>query len=202
MDGYELTRLIRDPSSNVLDRGIPIVAVTAHALSSDRDRCLAAGMDDYIAKPIRPAVLGEVLERWSAGRKEGRVTSTPVHPGPALPSATDFDEADLLERVMGNEDLARRVAARFVEDMPRQLAALADAVRRAEAQTTRQVAHGIKGSAANVGGMPLCHVASKLEKLGAAGDMESAAGILADLSRGFDTLKSRLEQFCDRDDER
>lgn len=113
-----------------------------------------------------------------------------------------FDEADLLERVMGNEDLARRVAARFVEDMPKQLAALADAVARADAKTTRCVAHGIKGSAANVGGMPLSDVASRLERLGEAGDLESAAGILSALSLGFDQLKSRLQRFCDRSDQK
>jgi len=113
-----------------------------------------------------------------------------------------FDEADLLERVMGNENLARRVAARFVDDMPKQLTALADALARADAKTIRCVAHGIKGSAANVGGMPLSDVASKLERSGEAGDLESAAGILPALSLGFDQLKSRLQRFCDSAEEK
>ena len=117
-------------------------------------------------------------------------------------SVTEFDDADLLERVMGNEDLARRVAARFVDDMPKQLAALAAAVARADARTTRCVAHGIKGAAANVGGMPLSDIASKLERLGEAGDLESAARVLPDLSFGFDELKSWLQRFCDRGDEK
>ena len=98
---------------------------------------------------------------------------------------------------MGNEDLARRVAARFTEDTPRQLAALAEAITRADAQAARCVAHAIRGSAANVGGMPLCEVASRLERLGESGDLTSAAGILPHLWLVFDKLKSRLQRFCD-----
>jgi HPt (histidine-containing phosphotransfer) domain-containing protein len=120
-------------------------------------------------------------------------TPTPI-------ATADFNEEDLLERLMGNEGLARRVAAKFVDDTPKQLAALADAVSRADAVTVRCVAHGIKGSAANVGGMPLSDIASKLERLGETGDLEPAAAILPDLSAGFDRLKSRLERFCDRRD--
>jgi CheY-like chemotaxis protein len=65
MDGYTLAHLIRDPASKVLNPQIPIVALTAHSLSGDRERCLAAGMDDYISKPLRPAILQEVLTRWT-----------------------------------------------------------------------------------------------------------------------------------------
>ncbi|MGA7878274.1 MAG: response regulator, partial [Desulfoferrobacter sp.] len=64
MDGYKATAIIRDPTSQVRDHAIPIVAMTAHAMKGDREKCLAAGMDDYIAKPIQPGVLAEVLERW------------------------------------------------------------------------------------------------------------------------------------------
>jgi HPt (histidine-containing phosphotransfer) domain-containing protein len=109
----------------------------------------------------------------------------------------DFNEEDLLERVMGNEDLACRVAARFVEDTPKQLAALADSLSRADARSARCIAHGIKGSAANVGGLPLADVALRLERLGDTGDLESAARILPDLRVGFDRLKFRLLAFCD-----
>jgi len=64
MDGYKATAIIRDPTSQVRDHAIPIVAMTAHAMKGDREKCLAAGMDDYIAKPIQPGVLDEALKRW------------------------------------------------------------------------------------------------------------------------------------------
>jgi HPt (histidine-containing phosphotransfer) domain-containing protein len=108
----------------------------------------------------------------------------------------EFDEQDLLERVMGNEELARRVASRFIEGAPRQLSALAEAVGRADAEATRCLAHGIKGSASNVGGIPLSEVASHIERLAAAGDLNAAAHILPELSAHFEKLRCRLQAFC------
>jgi CheY-like chemotaxis protein len=66
LDGYEATRVIRDPASSVLDHSVKIVAMTANAMQGDREKCLAAGMDDYLAKPIRPAELAEKLAAWLA----------------------------------------------------------------------------------------------------------------------------------------
>ena len=64
MDGFEATRQIRSPASNVRNRGIPVIAMTAHATQDDRERCLGAGMDDFVRKPFSPQVLAEVLARW------------------------------------------------------------------------------------------------------------------------------------------
>jgi len=64
IDGYELSRMIRDPSTGIVNHGIPIIAVTANALAGDREKCLAAGMDDYISKPLRASLLGEIVARW------------------------------------------------------------------------------------------------------------------------------------------
>jgi CheY-like chemotaxis protein len=67
LDGYEATRRIRAPDSGVLQPTVPIVAMTANAMKGDREKCLEAGMDDYIAKPVQPGELRGALERWSAG---------------------------------------------------------------------------------------------------------------------------------------
>lgn len=64
MDGYEATRQIRDPNSAVINHGIPIIALTANAMQGDREKCLLAGMDDYLAKPITPKALAETLGKW------------------------------------------------------------------------------------------------------------------------------------------
>jgi CheY-like chemotaxis protein len=68
MDGIAATRAIRDPQTTVLNPRIPIVAMTAHALKGDREKCLAAGMDDFVAKPVSVGDLAEVLDRWLGTR--------------------------------------------------------------------------------------------------------------------------------------
>src|SRR5664280_1022624 len=64
MDGFEATGRIRDPGSAVLNHAVPIIAMTAHAMQGDRERCLEAGMDDYVSKPVSPQALAEALARW------------------------------------------------------------------------------------------------------------------------------------------
>jgi CheY-like chemotaxis protein len=69
MDGYEATRVIRDPRSSVLNHAIPIIAMTAHALREERERCLQAGMNDYLSKPLNRKIFVDVLEKWLPGRR-------------------------------------------------------------------------------------------------------------------------------------
>jgi two-component system sensor histidine kinase/response regulator len=201
MDGYELSRIIRDPSTKVLNSQIPIIAVTAHSLAGDREKCLAAGMDDYISKPIRPQALDAVVTRWIAGVGASALTApTSIAPSPVEPpEECQFDEADFVERLMGNESLAKRVAGAFIDTMPDQLAALDSAIRSFDAPATRLAAHSIKGAAANVGGVAVRELASKLEKMGEAGALDSAAEALPELHATFQSLKPVMQRFCDRD---
>jgi signal transduction histidine kinase/DNA-binding response OmpR family regulator len=192
MDGYELSRRIRDRSSKVLNRQIPIIAVTAHSLAGDREKCLAAGMDDYLSKPIRPEALEALLTQWIEGASPPAVA---VKPEPS--KVCDFDEEDFVERLMGNEAMARRVAGTFINTMPEQLAALANAIRSFDAPAARLAAHSIKGAAANVGGTAIRDLAAKLEKLGESGELESAAEFLPELDATFQSLKPVMQRFCD-----
>jgi signal transduction histidine kinase/CheY-like chemotaxis protein len=210
MDGYELSRRIRDPATKVLNPQIPIIAVTAYALSHDRDKCLAAGMDDYLSKPVRAELLEEVLTRWTgcapvSGPVADAVRTDPpqadrpgeVSPAPEPRPDNDkqFDEDDLVERLMGNRDLARRVAGAFIDSMPEQLAALANAIDRSDAREVAAVAHSIKGAAANVGGVAVRDLASRLEKLGASGVLASASEVMPELAVTFQSLKPAIERF-------
>ncbi len=219
MDGYELTRLIRQPSTGLENPGIPIIAMTAHAFAGDREKCLAAGMDDYVSKPINPAGLEEVLERWTEGRispemagsnhesndeskkkmKQSMVLKSlsPFGESPVIEQG--FDGSELVDRMMGDEDLARLVVATFIEDMPRQLAALAQALGSADAPAMQMGAHSIKGAAANVGEPSLRAIAAQLEKLGEAGDLQSVIAILPELSSVFESLRPHLQHFCDNE---
>jgi len=198
LDGYEATRRIRRSVSTVRNRDIPIIATTAHALAGDREKCLDAGMNGYISKPLRPEALEQEIERWTG------LASAPLdHPAPMPPSARSpyhevvvFDQEDFVERLMGNEELARRIAREFVDDMPHQIALLAQAVKNLDATEVRMVAHSIKGVAANVGGLEMREAAWKLEQTGGATDLIAAAAALPELTASFERLRPVFEEFC------
>jgi two-component system sensor histidine kinase/response regulator len=199
MDGYELSRRIRDPLTGVLNPQIPIIAVTAHSLSGDRERCVAAGMDDYLSKPLRPELLDKALTRWiGAGRlsPEAVNSSAAELPQPISPAESRFNADDLIERLMGNKALAKRVAETFVNNMPQELLALSTAIRNSDSEAIVIAAHSIKGAAANAAGTAVSDLAAKLESLGRVGDIASAAEVLPELDAEFQSLKPAIERFC------
>lgn len=197
LDGYEATRLIRSPESPVRNHDIPVIAMTAHAMAGDREKCLASGMNDYISKPIDSALLERAVERWTGASRQacGVMPKTAQVPVP-VPSALEFNEEDLLERLSGNEILAQRIVSRFLEGMPQQLDALAEAVNRYDSMAARQGAHAIKGAAANVGGQQMSQLAAQLEKLGRDGDLSPAADVLRQLQGSFARTRTPMEEFC------
>ena len=207
IDGYETTRLIRDPETPVRNHRIPVIALTAHAMISDRERCISAGMDDYVSKPIQPAILVQAIERWTdagAGAIEvlpqprAAAPEPPAGSGPAPRSDDLFDSEDVVERLMGDEHQARQIVRGFLADVPGQLAALAEAVRQADAKTVRFRAHSIKGAAANVGGRRLRETAFRLEQMGGSGDLTAATAVLPQLEADFESAKAAMEEFCNR----
>ncbi len=138
MDGFEATRTIRDPQSAVRNRRVPIVAMTAHALKGDRERCLEAGMDDYVSKPVDPKKLATVAERW-IGRSANRV-HTPT-PADAVDPATEplvFDRPGLVARTMEDEDLLREIIGCFLEDTPRLIEGIKAHVRTGDSAAGRR----------------------------------------------------------------
>jgi len=196
MDGYEVARRIRQTSTPVRNHDVPIIAATAHAMAGDREKCLAAGMNDYISKPIRSDTLEQTLEAWTCG-KTPYSKSSPVSLPAALPveASVVFDREGFVERLMGNEELAQRIVSGFMDDMPRQLTLLARAVENVDAAALRLVAHSIKGAASNVGGLEVQRIARKLEETAKSGDLSAAAGDLAELSDSFQRAKPVMESF-------
>jgi len=198
MDGYEATEVIRDPKSRVLDHDVPIVAMTALAMDSDRQKCLNAGMNDYVAKPIRFRELEEVLDRFfpktrhaqapSAGDNSTRIseearvrTESPV-----------FDEADLMQRVMGDRDLARTILAGFLADVPREIESLRASLSSGDRASSQRVCHTIKGAAANVGAPMLSEAAREMETAAGVGELEKVKELLPRLERQFVELTNTL----------
>jgi CheY-like chemotaxis protein/HPt (histidine-containing phosphotransfer) domain-containing protein len=189
MDGYQATRRIRQPNSPVRNPRIPVIAMTAHALAGDRARCLEAGMNDYIAKPILYPELQRLLDRWLSA-----VVPTAPSEGASLAESGRqacpvFDADDFLGRLMGNTDLAHRVVNRFLATTPQQLAALAEAVGRSDTHGASLAAHAIKGAAASVGGARLSEAARSMELSGKTGDLEAVRILAPELEKRFDEFR-------------
>ncbi len=192
MDGLTATRLVRDASSDVLNRHIPIIAVTAHALASDRDRCLAAGMNDYITKPLSRQMLLETLARWLPQPAAPATTGAAA----AEPELPVFDQAGLMER-LGDAKIAAIAVAAYLEDFPKQLAALHDALAGGDAATIRGQAHALRGAAATVGGERVRQVATRMEEASKAGDIAAAAAYLPQLDEEVGRLQVALARSRD-----
>ena len=210
MDGFEATAHIRNPQSAVRNHGIPIVAMTAHAMQGDRERCLEAGMNDYVSKPISPQALADALARWlpgddatrSAGTSAGTAETTATAPASAGPAPEPrleplvFDRPGMLARVMNDEDLAREVAVGFLEDMPRQIDALRTYLQAHDVEGTVRQAHTIKGASANVGGESVRAVAFEMERAAGAGDLAGVVAHLPDLDAQFVRLREAMQAFA------
>jgi CheY-like chemotaxis protein/HPt (histidine-containing phosphotransfer) domain-containing protein len=195
MDGLEATRQIRDPQSKARSHAIPIIAMTAHAMQGDRERCIEAGVNGYVSKPVSPRALAEVLARWLPKKNdELGMSNAEETPPPFLPSSAPvvFDRAGMLERLMHDEDLAQVVTETFLDDTPRQIEALRGYLDAWDAPGAERQAHTIKGASSNVGGEALRALAFEMEKAGKAGDLGSVAARIDGLEREFVRLKEAM----------
>jgi CheY-like chemotaxis protein len=191
MDGFEATRRIRDPAAGTCDAGIPIVAVTAAAMAGDRERCLAAGMDDYLSKPVEPEEVGRVLGKWLCGRESKQQAD--LVPEISAGSTSVFDEAGLLKRLMGNRSVAQKVVQAFLQDAASQLSGLRTELEHGDATAVRRRAHTIKGAAANVSANDLRAAALEAEQGAMAGDLDKVVELVPRLEEQLARLKAALD---------
>jgi PAS domain S-box-containing protein len=192
MDGLEATREIRKIESAVLNHGIPIIAMTAHAMQGDKERCLEAGMDDYITKPVDSQALSEILDKWLPKEQ------APVAPeGSALISANKleapvFDRAGMMARMLDDEVLAKEIVAAFLDDIPRQIETLQGYLEAGDVPGAERQAHTIKGASANVGGEAMRAVAFEMEKAARASDLDAVNIQMIELKAQFEKLKQSM----------
>jgi CheY-like chemotaxis protein/HPt (histidine-containing phosphotransfer) domain-containing protein len=204
MDGLSATRIIRDPQSAVRNHHIPVIAMTAYAMKGDREKCLEAGMNDYVSKPVEPQALADMLEKWLPKDKAVTQEQTPVNAKGTLPvsvpepEAQVFDKAGVMVRLMYDEDLARKVIGRFMDDTPKRIEVLRGHIKAGEAPSAERQAHTIKGASATCGGEALRAVALKMEEAARAGDLESVAARLPELDMQFIRLKEAMNGFINQ----
>jgi len=154
LDGYEATAEIRARGLRV-----PVVAMTAHAMKGDRERCLEAGMDDYLAKPLRPEDLDAVLERWLSGGEPPEPEPTPA-PAPEA-QLVDGDRMDMFRR--DYPDIVDQLVTLFVDGTPPLIEELREAAAGDDPEAVRRAAHKLKGSCQNIGATWMATLAREAE---------------------------------------
>ena len=184
MDGYEATRLIRAAERDSGGR-LPIVAMTANAMREDRERCLAAGMDDHLAKPVDIEVLRAMLARWlPTGRATGAGDGPSIASGTADPTldAKIWRELRQVERE-GEPGLIAELLDAFLRRLPALLAAMRTAVGGGNAADLARAAHELRGSSLSLGAATLGERCRAVEAVGRSGSTDGASDLLETLEQ-------------------
>ena len=189
MDGLEAARLIRSGHPPVLDPSIPVIAMTAHAMKGDREKCLQAGMDDYVAKPIQPAELQSAIQRWARRALAAPGPRTEPPAAPPAPSDLVFQRAEVLKRIGDDPNILWELLKVFFDESPRLAADLAGALKSGDLAAATRHAHSWKGAAAAVGAPRVRLAAEQVESAIEAGQPLQAAALLPELERAFEGFK-------------
>ena len=190
MDGFTATAVIRERERGT-DRHIPIIALTAHAMQGDRDRCLAAGMDGYISKPIRPGPLCDALRTWGA-----RGDQTPQSAGNRQESVfRDFSAAILGESCGNDPDATRELVELLLECVQASLERLGAAVDAGDGRRVAWEAHDLKGEFLAVGAEVLAAACQELMTAGERGDDAAFATIYRPIRNQWERLEEEANRY-------
>jgi CheY-like chemotaxis protein len=189
MSGLEATVAIRE-HERTTGRHIPIVALTARAMAGDREQCLAAGMDAYVSKPLRPEELFAAIDAVVAHQPVPTLSSTAV-------VADAVNRETLLAGFAGRADLLMHVIEVFLEDAPAMLARLRDAIQSGNASEVSSAAHALKGSVGLFAQGRAYEDARRLEQIGRSGDLANGESVRAEVETSVSALMSELRELID-----
>ena len=193
MDGLEATAAIRQKESRVGGH-VPIITLTAHAMKGDREKCLAAGADDYLTKPIRTPELFAALDRiQDAINKTGNAVIPLVSPKANASISNSFDNVAALEHVEGDRQLLDEIVRSFSHECPKTMSAIRTAIRAEDLPSVERAAHALRGSAGNLCAVEVTRTAEELENSARAGNLSASVAQFRTLDNQVDRLLDELE---------
>jgi CheY-like chemotaxis protein len=178
MDGFTATRRIRESERVRGAKRLPIIALTANVMSEDREKCIAAGMDAHLGKPIEPAQVIEALSRFLKGKE----------------AAPAVDRKALRELTGGDADFERELAETFVLSGDQCLAEIIAALKVSDLDTVRKRAHSLKGASANIHAKDLSQAASSLESAARENSLPTIDGLVAELTEKLAAVNAELRK--------
>lgn len=198
MDGLEATRLIRLPGTGVLHRRIPVIAMTAYAMQGDRERCIAAGVDDYVSKPVSLQALAAIMEKWLPEEslflhgEDGETEKTAEKETSPATEPPVFDRTVMLDVLMDDPELVGNIFREFQEDVSRRIGEIHRFLESSDFVSAERQAHAVKGASATVGGMALSALAAGIEREGRAGNPAEMKRSAARLEAALSALKKAM----------
>ena len=195
MDGFEATREIRKLEASS-DSHIPIIAMTAYATEGDRERCLEAGMDDYVSKPISASKLFQAIEALVPPEPEEEVP-IPATAGSAADrqKSVSLNAEGLIRSFENDQELFQELVEIFLNDFPQMLNALRDSLMSADAENFKRTAHSLKGMLRNFQAESAAETAFELEQIGDQGKLDGADEIVNSLAGELDDVARKLKQL-------
>jgi signal transduction histidine kinase/DNA-binding response OmpR family regulator/HPt (histidine-containing phosphotransfer) domain-containing protein len=202
MDGFAATAAIRERETGT-ERHMPIIAMTAHAMAGDRERCFKAGMDAYVAKPFRPHELFRAVEEIQPPHTDIAPESDDADQSIIAPmqgslqppiSTSDFDRTEALNRVGGSEEILRELVELFRTECPKQMIDIQQQHAVRDLPALGRAAHTLKGSVAIFAAQPAYEAALRIEKMGRSGDASNFDEAWHDLQSAIDRLMAALDK--------
>jgi DNA-binding response OmpR family regulator len=187
MDGYQTTRLIREAGDHRFNPDIPIIAMTANAMTEDREKCLRSGMNDYITKPINPRELQTAIEKHLSIIADA-VKGNHAAGCEEIKDAEIFNRRELLHRIGDDASALNEFVALFLKTGPEEVQKLTMSISEGDADESLLRSHSIKGMSANMHAERIRRTAEKIESAVKAGDLQTAASLLPE-------LETRMSEF-------
>jgi len=197
VDGFEATAHIRRAEAGS-GRRVPILAMTAHAMKGDRERCLQAGMDGYISKPVQPQELFDAVDRVSPPAAETVGAASRAAPADAADNA--LDTAELMHRVEGDVALMKELVRVYLDTYPGRVAELRQALARGDAAAVRRAAHTLKGMVGQLGARAASAAAQRLEAMGRERNLTQAGAACAALEAALERVRPALARLLGEGD--